>query len=145
MNMVDLNKRISLVNRRVKNINLGGCGVFALTLHRILFEEHGIDAKIAFTGYRVKNKICFEHIFLVINEQYHMDKFFHVDSNGVRFDEPISEKNLISKEELEILVKDKSLWNKAFHYHFTDQYFNTISNENFLIRQMYNYISDKIT
>lgn len=138
--MESLDKRIAMVKQRVRNINLGGCGAFALELHSILKEEHGIDAEIGYTGYRAGKQICFDHIFLHIPGEGAF-----VDSNGVKRISPREYRgNKMTREELAELVKDKSRWNKAFHYHFQDQYFQVISNEDFLIRQMRNYISDKI-
>ena len=51
MDLVILDKRIKCVSTRVRNINLGGCGVFALELSRILSEECGIGCDILYTGF----------------------------------------------------------------------------------------------
>jgi hypothetical protein len=55
MDLESLSKRIGLVSTRVKNINLGGCGVFALELSRILREECGMGNKWV----RTVNYYCF--------------------------------------------------------------------------------------
>jgi hypothetical protein len=69
--------------------------------------------------------------------------YYYVDSRGVELaDGPGSGRMKV--EELRLLVADKSRWNKAFHYYFLDQYYNVISNEEYLVRQMRNYISDVI-
>jgi len=146
MEMKSLDRRIAMVSQRVKNINLGGCGIFAFELYKILRFEFGIETEIAFSGYRAGKQICFDHILLVLRNPDPGHAAAWIDSRGVSYSEPRGGfRNYMTPFELEELIEDKSLWNKAFHFHFQDAYFNTISNENFLRRQMYNYISDRIT
>jgi hypothetical protein len=134
MDLESLSKRIGLVSTRVKNINLGGCGVFALELSRILREECGIDCDILYTG-------VVDHVYLGVRMG---SEYYYVDSRGVELaDGPGYGR--IEVEELRLLVADKARWNKAFHYYFMDQYHNVISNEEYLVRQMRNYISDVIS
>ncbi len=135
MDLDKLEKRIKMVSHRVRNINHGGCGVFALELYRIMKGEFGMESQIVFTGWRSSKSIDFDHIMLYCQGSW-------IDSKGLHATGPT---NTMTEEELEELVADKRRWNPAFHYWFTDQYFKPISNENFLKRQMYNYISDKIS
>jgi hypothetical protein len=133
-----LDKRIKLVSNLVKNINLGGCGVFALELWRILKQEQGIDCDILYTGFGLGLDLVVNHIYLGIKMG---SEYYYVDSKGVELaDGPVSMR--MGVEELRLLVADKERWNKAFHYYFMDQYYNVVSNEDYLVRQMQNYIID---
>lgn len=134
MELQELAKRIDYVNRRVKNINLGGCGVFALELHRILKFEHGIDTEIVFTGWRSVRSIDFQHIML-------RHKNTWIDSKGLHNEGPTLTMDVY---ELTELVENKQRWNKAFHFHFENPYGVVTSNADHLVRQMRNYISDRI-
>jgi|LauGreDrversion4_2_1035121.scaffolds.fasta_scaffold71385_5 hypothetical protein len=140
MDLESLSKRIGLVSTRVKNINLGGCGVFALELSRILSEECGMECDILYTGFGSGLDLVIDHVYLGVRMG---SNYYYVDSRGVELaDGPGYGRMTV--EELRLLVADKSRWNKAFHYYFMDQYYNVISNEEYLVRQMRNYISDVI-
>lgn len=144
MELQDLEIRIVKVRRAVKNINLGGCGVFAYELYKILKFEFGIETEIRFTGYKSGTTIRFDHVLLRLKEgtQEHPDIF--IDSNGIFYDNIATEGNTLHPFEMEDLLGRKELWNKAFHYYFQDEEFNITSNENFLKKMMYTYISNRI-
>lgn len=138
MDLAKLERRIEMVSWRVKNINLGGCGVFALELYKILKFEFGVETEIVFTGWRGPKSIEFDHIMLKHGSVW-------IDSKGLHQHGPSGKNNTMDVHELFELVNDKQRWNQAFHFYFQDQYFQVISNEEYLIRQMKNYISDRIT
>ena len=144
MEMNHLDKSIKMVSRRVNNINLGGCGIFAFELYKILKFEFGIETEIVFSGYRSCEKICFDHIMLLVMNPDHVNVAVWIDSTGVRYQEPGGFRNYMELNELASLLEDKSLWNKSFHYYFSDHNFNIISNENFLRCMIYKYISHRI-
>ena len=134
MELQELARRISYVNSKVKNINLGGCGIFALELYRILRFEFGIETEIVFVGFRTNREINFEHIML-----RHKDTW--IDSKGLHRDGPTGTMDV---HELTELIEDKYRWNHAFHFYFENPYGVVMSNANHLIRQMRSYISDRI-
>jgi hypothetical protein len=134
MELQELAKRISYVNSKVKNINLGGCGIFALELYKILRFEFGIETEIVFFGYKSGRSINFEHIMLRYKDIW-------IDSKGLHNEGP---KNTLDVHELTVLVEDKSRWNHAFHFYFENPYGVVMSNANHLVRQMRNYISNRI-
>jgi len=140
MDLVILDKRIKCVSTRVRNINLGGCGVFALELSRILSEECGIGCDILYTGFGSGLDLVIDHVYLGVSIG---SEYYYVDSKGVELAYGPGSLRM-TVEDLRLLVADKSRWNKAFHYYFLDQYYTVISNEDYLVRQMRNYISDVI-
>lgn len=147
MELQDLEIRIAKVRRAVKNINLGGCGVFAYELYKILRSEFGIETEIRFAGYKSGTTIRLDHVFLRLKEgtPEHPDIF--IDSNGIFYGSKDSfcatEDNMLDPLEIEDLIGRKELWNKAFHYYFQDAEFKITSNENFLKKMMYIYISNR--
>lgn len=134
MELQELVRRINYVNNRVKNINLGGCGVFALELYKILRFEFGMETEIVFSGGRSGRSIDFEHIMLRYKDVW-------IDSKGLHNDGPTKTMDV---HELTELVEDKRHWNHTFHFHFENPYGVVTSNANHLVRQMRNYISDRI-
>jgi hypothetical protein len=134
MELQELAKRISYVNSKVKNINLGGCGIFALELYKILRFEFGMETEIVFTGCRSARSIDFEHIMIRYKDTW-------IDSKGLHRDGP---KRTMDVHELTSLVEDKSRWNHAFHFYFENPYGVVMSNANHLVRQMRNYISNRV-
>ncbi len=134
MKLQELARRINYVNNRVKNINLGGCGVFTLELYKILRFEFGIETEIVFTGWKSGRLIKFDHIMLRHNDTW-------IDSKGLHNEGP---KKTMDVHELTELVEDMTKWNHAFHFYFENPYGVVTSNANHLVRQMRNYISDRV-
>lgn len=134
MELKELARRIEYVNIRVKNINLGGCGIFALELYRIMRFEFGMETEIVFTGWRSGRSIDFEHIMLRYKDNW-------IDSKGLHKEGPTKTMDV---HELTELVEDKRRWNHAFHFYLENPYGVVTSNANHLVRQMRNYISDRV-
>jgi hypothetical protein len=126
-----INNKLNRIRISVKNINLGGCGLFAYHMYDVL-KNRGIKSEIILLG-STENPI---HIILKLQDGSYLD------SRGIRdskeellkeFDNnPLS---TISKIELEKMLNEVK-WNKAFDYWFTDNNFNPKSNKEYLIEMI---------
>jgi hypothetical protein len=126
-----INNKLNRIRISVKNINLGGCGLFAYHMYDVL-KNRGIKSEIILLG-STENPI---HIILKLQDGSYLD------SRGIRdtkeellkeFDNnPLS---TISKIKLEKMLNEVK-WNKAFDYWFTDNNFNPKSNKEYLIEMI---------
>jgi len=126
-----INNKLNRIRISVKNINLGGCGLFAYHMYDVL-KNRGIKSEIILLG-STENPI---HIILKLQDGSYLD------SRGIRdtkeellkeFDNnPLS---TISKIKLGKMLNEVK-WNKAFDYWFTDNNFNPKSNKEYLIEMI---------
>jgi hypothetical protein len=126
-----INNKLNRIRISVKNINLGGCGLFAYHMYDVL-KNRGIKSEIILLG-STENPI---HIILKLQDGSYLD------SRGIRdtkeellkeFDNnPLS---TLSKIKLEKMLNEVK-WNKAFDYWFTDNNFNPKSNKEYLIEMI---------
>jgi len=126
-----INNKLNRIRISVKNINLGGCGLFAYHMYDVL-KNRGIKSEIILLGSTEKPI----HIILKLQDGSYLD------SRGIRdtkeellkeFDNnPLS---TISKIKLEKMLNEVK-WNKAFDYWFTDNNFNPKSNKEYLIEMI---------
>ena len=129
-----INQKLNRIRISVKNINLGGCGLFAYHMYDVL-KNRGIEPEILLLGSK-ENPI---HIIIKLQDGSYLDsrgirnskeellKEFGGNSGWGLFDQSI-----ISKTELEAMLTDVK-WNKAFDYWFTDNNFNPKSNKELLV------------
>lgn len=126
-----INTKLNRIRTQVKNINLGGCGLFAYHMHLTL-KDRGIESKILLLG----TKQVPIHLILELNE------FTYLDSKGICSDKKDLLKEFvglcdcelseITNDELGVMLTDVK-WNKAFDYWFTDGNFQAKSNKDFLV------------
>ncbi len=140
-----INQKLNRIRISVKNINLGGCGLFAYHMYDVL-KNRGIKSEILLLG-STENPI---HIILKLEDGSYLDSRGIRDTkeellkefggNSFLYD---NELVAISKIELERMLNDVK-WNKAFDYWFTDNNFNPKSNKEYLIEMIkkeFNYES----
>lgn len=129
-----INSKLNRIRISVKNINLGGCGLFAYHMYDVL-KNRGIEPEILLLGSK-ENPI---HIIVKLHDGSYLD------SRGIRDskEELLKEfdgnsgcgLSIISKTELEVMLTNVK-WNKAFDYWFTDNNFNPKSNKELLVESI---------
>ena len=131
-----INTKILSIKISVKNINLGGCGLFAYHMFDVL-KKKGIESEILLLGSK-ENPI---HIILNLYDGSYLD------SNGI-FESKLDilrpfcgDKDyiltVIDYHDLEEMLKNVE-WNKSFNFYYTDSEFNAKSNWNLLIERINN-------
>jgi hypothetical protein len=123
-----INSKLNRIRTQVKNINLGGCGLFAYHMY-IALKDRGIESKILLLGTKQ----------LPIHLILQLDEFTYLDSKGICSNKDLlkefgggSKLTEITNDELGVMLTDIK-WNKAFDYWFTDSNFNPKSNKEFLV------------
>lgn len=123
-----INSKLNRIRTQVKNINLGGCGLFAYHMYLAL-KDRGIESKILLLGTKQ----------LPIHLILQLDEFTYLDSKGICSDKKDLLKEFgggklteITNDELGVMLTDVK-WNKAFDYWFTDDNFRAKSNKDFLV------------
>jgi hypothetical protein len=128
-----INQKLNRIRISVKNINLGGCGLFAYHMYDTL-KSRGIKSEILLLG-STENPI---HIILELEDGSYLDSRGIRDTKEELLKEfggnPLS---TISKIELGRMLNEVK-WNKAFDYWFTDNNFNPKSNREYLIEMIKN-------
>jgi hypothetical protein len=133
-----INSKLNRIRISVKNINLGGCGLFAYHMYDVL-KNRGIEPEILLLGSK-ENPI---HIIVKLHDGSYLD------SRGIRNskEELLKEFELftignsgwglsiISKTELEVMLTNVK-WNKSFDYWFTDNNFKPKSNKELLVESI---------
>ncbi len=126
-----INQKLNRIRISVKNINLGGCGLFAYHMYDVL-KSRGIKSEILLLG-STENPI---HIILELEDGSYLDSRGIRDTKEELLKEfggnPLS---TISKIELGWMLNEVK-WNKAFDYWFTDNNFNPKSNREYLIEMI---------
>jgi len=126
-----INQKLNRIRISVKNINLGGCGLFAYHMYDVL-KSRGIKSEILLLG-STENPI---HIILELEDGSYLDSRGIRDTKEELLKEfggnPLS---TISKIELGRMLNEVK-WNKAFDYWFTDNNFNPKSNREYLIEMI---------
>jgi hypothetical protein len=126
-----INQKLNRIRISVKNINLGGCGLFAYHMYDAL-KSRGIKSEILLLGSK-ENPI---HIILELEDGSYLD------SRGIRNtkEELLKEfgsNSLIAISKIELgRMLNEVKWNKAFDYWFTDNNFNPKSNREYLIEMI---------
>ena len=124
-----INSKLNRIRTQVKNINLGGCGLFAYHMYLAL-KDRGIESKILLLGTKQ----------LPIHLILQLDEFTYLDSKGICSDKKDLLKEFggggkiteITNDELGVMLTDIK-WNKAFDYWFTDGNFQPKSNKDLLV------------
>ena len=128
-----INSKLNRIRISVKNINLGGCGLFAYHMYDVL-KNRGIEPEILLLGSK-ENPI---HIIIKLHDGSYLD------SRGINTKEDLLKEfggnsgwglSIISKTELEMMLTNVK-WNKAFDYWFTDNNFNPKSNKELLVESI---------
>ena len=126
-----INSKLNRIRTQVKNINLGGCGLFAYHMYLAL-KDRGIESKILLLGTKQ----------LPIHLILQLDEFTYLDSKGICSDKDLlkefgggSKLTEITNDELGVMLTDIK-WNKAFDYWFTDVNFQPKSNKDFLVESI---------
>lgn len=126
-----INQKLNRIRISVKNINLGGCGLFSYHMYDVL-KSRGIKSEILLLG-STENPI---HIILELEDGSYLDSRGIRDTKEELLKEfggnPLS---TISKIELGRMLNEVK-WNKAFDYWFTDNNFNPKSNREYLIEMI---------
>jgi len=126
-----INQKLNRIRISVKNINLGGCGLFAYHMYEAL-KSRGIKSEILLLG-STENPI---HIILELEDGSYLD------SRGIRNNKEellkeFSSNSLIAISKIELgRMLNEVKWNKAFDYWFTDNNFNPKSNREYLIEMI---------
>lgn len=71
--IIELSRKIYLINKTVSNINYGGCGHFSLCLHDYL-NEKGIENEIIFLSYK---RDVPKHVIIKVGKLYIDNNFFY--------------------------------------------------------------------
>ena len=126
-----INSKLNRIRTSVKNINLGGCGLFAYHMYLAL-KDRSIETKILLLGTKQ----------LPIHLILQLDEFNYLDSKGINTKEDLLKEfgggiklTEISNDELESMLTNIK-WNKAFDYWFTDVNFQPKSNKDFLVESI---------
>jgi hypothetical protein len=126
-----INQKLNRIRISVKNINLGGCGLFAYHMYDVL-KNRGIESKILLLGTKQ----------LPIHLILQLDEFTYLDSSGINTKEYLLKEfgggvklTEITNDELEYMLTDIK-WNKAFDYWFTDHNLNPKSNKELLVESI---------
>jgi len=137
-----INSKLSRIRNQVKNINLGGCGLFAYHMYLSL-KDRGIESKILLLG----TKQLPIHVILQLDESNYLD------SKGICSDKKDLLKEFvgfcdfelseITNDELKVMLVDIR-WNKAFDYWFTDCNFESKSNKDFLVECIKREFKEKL-
>lgn len=131
-----INQKLNRIRISVKNINLGGCGLFAYHMYDVL-KNRGIDPEILLLGSK-ENPI---HIIVKLHDGSYLDSRGIRDTKEELLKEfggnglPEESVSIISKTELEVMLTNVK-WNKAFDYWFTDNNFNPKSNKELLVENI---------
>lgn len=131
-----INQKLNRIRISVKNINLGGCGLFAYHMYDVL-KNRGIDPEILLLGSK-ENPI---HIIVKLHDGSYLDSRGIRDTKEELLKEfggnglPEESVSIISKTELEVMLTNVK-WNKAFDYWFTDNNFNPKSNKELLVESI---------
>ena len=142
-----INQKLNRIRLSVKNINLGGCGLFAYHMYDVL-KNRGIEPQILVFHYEgdgpKENPI---HIIVKLQDGSYLDSrgFFNTQKDILKYfiNFDISEMDgdklfrlsPISKTELENMLTNVK-WNKAFDYFFVDNNFKTKSNKELLVESI---------
>ena len=122
-----INSKLDRIRTQVKNINQGGCGLFAYHMYLAL-KDKGIKSKILLLGTKQ----------LPIHLILKLDEFNYLDSRGISSDKDLLKEfgggglSEITNNELEMMLTNIE-WNKGFDYWFTDSNFNPKSNKELLV------------
>ena len=126
-----INQKLNRIRISVKNINLGGCGLFAYHMYDVL-KSRGIKSEILLLG-STENPI---HIILELEDVSYLDSRGIRDTKEELLKEFVGNTlSTISKIELGRILNEVK-WNKAFDYWFTDSNFNPKSNREYLIEMI---------
>lgn len=114
INLCDLERKISFLNRKYSNINYGGCGIFTYYLYKVLKYKYGVDVDVVYypsetpPGLKPDYDVYFTHILLEIKN------ICIIDNNGLYSINKSLSKLSINK--LEEMINIPLLWNNVFDH-----------------------------